>query len=60
MQSSQPPRKFERAIMDLLFQLNGQVRLKIAQKEESKKILPVKISGELQTKKATDRDKQTP
>ena len=60
MQSSRPPRKFERAITDLLFQLNGQVRLKIAQKEESKKILPVKISGELQTKKATDRDKQTP
>jgi hypothetical protein len=37
MQSSRPPRKFERAIMDLLFQLNGQVRLNIAQKEESKK-----------------------
>ncbi len=37
MQSSRPPRKLERAITDLLFQLNGQVRLKIAQKEESKK-----------------------
>jgi hypothetical protein len=60
MQSSRPPRKFERAIMDLLFQLNGQVRLKIAQKEESKKILRVKFSGVLQTKKATDRGKQTP
>jgi len=58
MQSSRPPRKLEQAITDLLFQLNGQVRLNIAQKRV--KILPVKFSGVLQTKKATDRGKQTP